>query len=99
MADDKQKKELPSCLEFGLLYWKRLRAKLDRVGRDWMTPKVQKDLFLAGLVYDLLHGFVDDDDEQRYDYKLFFLLGYKLIDLVSSVNFALNNLDDEKKEN
>lgn len=97
MADDK-KKELPSCLAFGMRYWKRLRAKLDRVGCDWMTPKVQRDWFLAGLAFDLLHGLVDDDDEQRYDYKLFVLLGYKLIDLVSSVNFALTNLDD-KKEN
>lgn len=97
MADNKAKKELPSCVAFGMRYCKRLRSKLDKIGCAWMSPKVQKDWFLAGLVYDLLHGFVDDDDEQRYDYKLFFLLGYKLIDLVSSVNFALKNLDEDKE--
>lgn len=99
MTDDKNKKEMPSCLAFGMRYWQRVRAKLEKIGCDWMTPKVQRDWFLAGLAYDLLHGLVDDDDEQRYDYKLFILLGYKLIDLVSSVNFALTNLDDDKKEN
>lgn len=99
MADEEMKKELPSCLAFGMRYWKCVRAKLDKIGCDWMSPKVQRDWFLAGLAFDLLHGLVDDDDEQRYDYKLFILLGYKLIDLVSSVNFALTNLDDDKKEN
>lgn len=48
MADDK-KKELPSCVAFGMRYWKRVRAKLDKIGCDWMTPKVQRDWFLAGL--------------------------------------------------
>lgn len=96
MADD-MKRELPSCVAFGMRYWKRLRAKLDKIGCDWMSPKVQKNWFLAGLAFDLLHGLVDDDDEQRYDYKLFVLLGYKLIDLVSSVNYVLKNLDEEKE--
>lgn len=96
MTDDK-KKELPSCVAFGMRYLKRLRFKLDKIGCDWMSPKVQKDWFLAGLAFDLLHGLIDDDDEQRYDYKLFVLLGYKLIDLVSSVNYSLNNLDNDKE--
>lgn len=104
MSDDKKKnvsrETLPSCVAFGLRYWKRVRAKLDKIGCDWMTPKIQRDWFLAGLAYDLLHGLVDDDDEQCYDYKLFILLGYKLIDLVSSVNYWLINLDfDKDKEN
>lgn len=93
MSDDK-KKELPSCVAFGMRYWKSLRSKLDKIGCDWMTSKVQKDWILAGQVFYLLHCLVDDDDEKSHDYKLFVLLGYKLIDLVSSINFALN-----KKEN
>lgn len=95
MTDNK----LPSCVAFAMCYRKRVLAKIDKIGRDWMSPKVSNDWFLAGLVFDLLLGLIDDDDEQRYDYKLFFLLSYKLIDLVSSVYFALNNLDDDKKEN
>ena len=93
MSDEK----LPSCVAFGMRYLKRLRSKLDKIGCDWMTPKVQRDWFLAGLTFDLLHGLVDDDDEQRYDYKFFSLLGFKLIDLVSSVNFALNNCNNDKE--
>jgi len=96
MADDK-KKELPSCVVFGLRYWKRLCTKFDSVGFDWMTSKVQHDWFLACYAYEFLHGMVDNYDQ--HDYKLFVLLGYKLIDLVSSVNFALNSLDKDKKEN
>lgn len=99
MSDEKDRKVLPSCVAFGMRYWKRMCSKFDRVGFDWMPSKVQKNWFLACHAYELLHGMVDDDDEQRYDYKLFILLGYKLIDLVSSVNFALRNLDDDKKEN
>lgn len=95
MSDDK-KQELPFCLSFALRYCKRVRSKIDKIGCDWMSPKVHKDWFFAGLIFDLLYGLVEDDD--RFDYKLFVLLGYKLIDLVSSVNFALTNLDD-KKEN
>lgn len=94
MSDDK----LPSCVAFGMRYWKRLRAKLDKIGSDWMTPKVQTDWILACQVFYLLHLLIDDDDVQ-HDYKLFILLGYKLIDLVSSVNHSLNNLDADKKEN
>lgn len=97
MADDKTKQDLPSCVAFGFRYLMRLRAKLDKLGCDWMTPKVKRDWLLAGLAFDLLHGLVDDYDELR-DYKLFVLLGYKLIDLVSSVNSELCKLDD-KKEN
>lgn len=98
MSDDK-KKELPSCVAFGLRYWKRLCSKFDKVGFDWMPSKVQKDWFLACHAYELLHGMVDDDGEHcyNYNYKLFALLGYQLIDLLSSVNFALNNCNNDKE--
>jgi hypothetical protein len=99
MTDDKKKK-LPSCVDFGLRYWERLQSKFDKMGEnwmDWMTSKVQKKWFLACYARELLEGLIDGDDV--YDYKLFFALGYKLIDLVSSVNFELIKYNNDKKEN
>jgi hypothetical protein len=101
MSDDKMKnvsrETLPSCVAFGLRYWKRLCSKFDRVGFDWMPSKVQKKWFLACHAYEFLHGLVDDDVERYFvDYKLFVLLGYKLIDLLSSVDLALKTFDDKE---
>lgn len=100
MSDDKKKnvsrETLPSCVNFGLRYYERLSSKFDgKKGFDWMTSEVLQKWFLACHVYELLHGMADDYDQ--HDYKLFILLGYKLIDLVSSVNFALNKFVCEKE--
>lgn len=99
MSDDKNKNLLPTCVKFGMRYRETILEKLNKYGKDWMNPNVSHDWLLAGLVFDLLDGLIDDDDEESSNYKLFFLLGYKLIDLVSSVNIALNNFIENKKEN
>lgn len=103
MSDNKNKnvsrETLPSCVDFGLRYWKRLCSKFDKVGFDWMPSKVRKDWYLACYAKSFLDLAIDDDERYFVDYKLFVLLGYKLIDLLSSVNFALDNNFNNDKEN
>lgn len=61
-----------------------------------MPQNVYKDWCRAALVFELLDDWIDNDDEKCFGYTLFFQLGLKLIDLLDSVKFAL---DDYKKEN